>query len=1170
MPLPFPTCSSTPSPLRMPPRRHAHRHPGRRRRRSAVALAALAVGAAAAALAAAGAPGPFAAHRPVSPLAPAVAHAQEDPAPAALDWTVTAPAPAGTFYDPVGLAVAPDGTVVVADTGNARLVRMARSGAVVAVWGGPGIGDGQLVEPLGVDIAPDGTVFVADQGRGDVARWSADGRWLGAWRPSLPDDLVPSWSADRRPEDVALLPDGTVAVRIGSGVVARYTADGTRLAAWAVDDRPRFAADARLDPLAALHRVARPSAGILGATRVMSSWSDPRHFLAAGPDGTLWVDATSEVRRFGPDGQPRGVVGGYGESPGRFAGWGVAGIGALPDGGAWVVDSYSGRLNRFRADGSLATWFVAPGPYPRDVAAASDGSVFVTTVGRRPDEPGALVRLNADGVLLSVWGDAIGDVDPGGGIGVAPDGGIVVADPAGDRLLRYGADGRFLGAWGAPGSSPGLFNDPAGLQFVGANGTFAVADSGNDRLQVIEPTGAVRGAFGRRGAGAGQFAFPRDVVTDAWGYLAVADSGNARLAYTHLYGNWGGESRPSAGALGGRGLAAPSGVAVVAGADILDHTTWIADTGNDRLVRDDYPDLRAIGGPGADVGQFSAPRDIVADPSRRIYVADTGNHRVQRLSDLGQPQAAWGGFGRAPGRFDRPTALAFDRLSRLLVLDLGNRRVQRLDGAGRPTAVFALPDNEATVAGGGRLVALPGGGYAFAGRDSRLGGTRIVWLDEAGRRVREVRLPLAAGGLDRVHELGAAADGGLWLTTQQGGRVVGLAPDGSTRRDWQAPPAPDEDCVGIAGAPDGGTYRLMGTYPSKGRVERWTADGAIVARYPLVHGNVSLGPASGGNQEGRLGVATDGSLFVLGYTGSDYQIWHFAADGRWMNAWPVGGITGAGDVSPQAIAVTADNDVLLATEEYRPPADGIGNRVYRYAPNGALLSVWRPPTDGCAAPRSALDRTPSLASIAARPGGGVLVSWYNPRCLEAWSPPASASSEAWRLSIYPDADLAERPVIITELQGASVAWPADMSSAEPPALAADAAWPAVPPRGASIRLERRFTTAVTSTLRLDTRADGGVRLWVDGRLRIDDWLAASVERPVAIDALPPGRHHVRVEHRPAGDSVRLTVGDPSSPLLPTWTPLPIESPSATSTPAATATRAATNGGGHAWLPWAGR
>ncbi len=87
------------------------------------------------------------------------------------------------FNGPVGLAVAPDGAVIVADTYNDCIRRVARDGRVttVAGGGGPGYRDGAATDalfdtPSGVAVDEVGDIYVADTGNDAVRLLSSDGQ----------------------------------------------------------------------------------------------------------------------------------------------------------------------------------------------------------------------------------------------------------------------------------------------------------------------------------------------------------------------------------------------------------------------------------------------------------------------------------------------------------------------------------------------------------------------------------------------------------------------------------------------------------------------------------------------------------------------------------------------------------------------------------------------------------------------------------------------------------------------------------------------------------------------------------------------------------------------------------------------------------------------------------
>ncbi len=130
---------------------------------------------------------------------------------------------------------------------------------------------------------------------------------------------------------------------------------------------------------------------------------------------------------------------------------------------------------------------------------------------------------------------------------------------------------------------------------------------------------------------------------------------------------------------GGGQFNSPSDVAVAPDASV-----YVADSGNNRIQRFDAGGafIAQFGSAGAGPGQFQNPRGVAVDPQGNVYVADTLNDRVQKFDAGGTFVSAWGGAGTGDGQFDDPQDVAADGAGNVFVADGANNRIQRFDSSG--------------------------------------------------------------------------------------------------------------------------------------------------------------------------------------------------------------------------------------------------------------------------------------------------------------------------------------------------------------------------------------------------------------------------------------------------------------------------------------------------------
>ena len=97
-------------------------------------------------------------------------------------------------------------------------------------------------------------------------------------------------------------------------------------------------------------------------------------------------------------------------------------------------------------------------------------------------------------------------------------------------------------------------------------------------------------------------------------------------------------------------------------------------------------DVLGDGGPAVNA-QLSFAQGIAVDRQRNIYIADTENHRIRKvtpdgristIAGSGRPGISGDGGPALRAQFDQPYGLALDGAGNLYVADLGNNRVRRV------------------------------------------------------------------------------------------------------------------------------------------------------------------------------------------------------------------------------------------------------------------------------------------------------------------------------------------------------------------------------------------------------------------------------------------------------------------------------------------------------------
>jgi DNA-binding beta-propeller fold protein YncE len=139
----------------------------------------------------------------------------------------------GQFQRPHDLAVAADGSIYVADTDNHRIQHVDSDGNTLHVWGDFGdittdsAPEGTFNQPWGIGLGPDGSVYVADTWNHRVQKFTAEGEFINMWgyfgQAEAPEAF---WG----PRDIEVSPDGKVFVTdTGNKRIVVFDTDGKYL-----------------------------------------------------------------------------------------------------------------------------------------------------------------------------------------------------------------------------------------------------------------------------------------------------------------------------------------------------------------------------------------------------------------------------------------------------------------------------------------------------------------------------------------------------------------------------------------------------------------------------------------------------------------------------------------------------------------------------------------------------------------------------------------------------------------------------------------------------------------------------------------------------------------------------------------------------------------------------
>jgi uncharacterized protein (TIGR03437 family) len=561
------------------------------------------------------------------------------------------------------------GNLYLSDTDNHRVRRVSANGIILTV-AGTGIagfsGDSgpataaQLNLPYGLAVDYNGNLYIADLGNQRVRRVS---------------------------------PDGTITTVAG---------DGRKLAS--------------LD------------GGAAGSASLLS----PRN-VAVDDAGTLYISEFEghRVRKVTVDGKISTAVG-TGQSGYRGDGSAAtgaqlsypAGLALDRSGALYIADSGNGRIRKIYASGVIGT-----------VLGGSSATALSSPIAVAVDSAGTIYTADSSFVvraftLAGKWADFAGTGAPGfsgdGGLAVkaaltavhellaspystsiylgdgarvrSVDMAGVIRTCAGDGYVHSVGDG-------LPATLANL-NQPSAVA-LDASGNLFIADTGTQRVRQVVPKGVIvtaagtgTAALGAEGALAANSSlnFPMGVAIDPSGNLLIADTYNHRIRQVTSDGRVRTIAGIGSGGYGADG-ATPLTVALRGPRGICTDRTgtlYVVDTSNHRVLRIPFGGLvqtvAGNGSPGdggdggqASMAQLNQPSACKVDSYGNLYIADTLNHRIRKVSANGAISTVAGtgaaGFGGDEGpaiaaQLSGPIGVAGDDTGNLYVADTGNHRVR--------------------------------------------------------------------------------------------------------------------------------------------------------------------------------------------------------------------------------------------------------------------------------------------------------------------------------------------------------------------------------------------------------------------------------------------------------------------------------------------------------------
>ena len=224
---------------------------------------------------------------------------------------------------------------------------------------------------------------------------------------------------------------------------------------------------------------------------------------------------------------------------------------------------------------------------------------------------------------------------------------------------------------------PGLYR-PYGV-VVAKNGEIILAENCGGRITILSKEGEKLRSFGSKGKKEGEFTIPRGVAISHDAHILVTDDHRVqKLTFEGVCVKSVGSNR-----IGNSPLQFyhPRGIKV----HPITRQIFIADSGNHRVqvLNSDFSYSRSFGKEGSAPDQFNRPMDVAFDNNGFVYVADCYNHCIKKFTSAGRFILKLCSEGSNPGQLKQPSSIFIDKNSSTVFISEKNKnRISIFDTKG--------------------------------------------------------------------------------------------------------------------------------------------------------------------------------------------------------------------------------------------------------------------------------------------------------------------------------------------------------------------------------------------------------------------------------------------------------------------------------------------------------